>query len=253
MDFPLMSAPEGSDLDGSGCPSESLAEALAHVAHAMGVDDVRYYLNGALMSVSEGRATFVATNGHVLAKAEMELPIPDGKVIMPRQFVYACIRALKISPRDVYIRILHGAVSARIGETSITARAIQGEFPDWRRVIPGYSNDGVTIPKAALLAVLAHAKFLATDDMRSISVSFSPGSAKFSVEDKGGEDMEDMIDIEYSGAPVTISLNIRYLHGATDATRGQNVDIGFGDAQSAVIISAVPRAANVAVIMPMRK
>lgn len=96
--------------------------------------DVRYYLKGIFVDLSEG--VMVATNGHMMGVYRITLPVAPVKFIIPRTL----LDRLKPSPLDVAIAVTRiderWRVELETDEGSLSDWAIDGQFPDWRRVMP---------------------------------------------------------------------------------------------------------------------
>lgn len=106
-------------------------------------DDRRYYLNGVCIDVRAHDAVAVATNGHILIAVAIELepsdddapPVP-GQYIINRPLLELMKPAYKDAPLSVSIDTTARAVTVNAGGPNTTAPLIDGQFPDWRRVVP---------------------------------------------------------------------------------------------------------------------
>lgn len=127
-------------------PSALLGTILSKVAFAISTEATRYYLNGVYMHIPSrsDTLTFVATDGHRLARYEMAAPagagaMPDAGVIIPHKTITELLRLVKRKgcPEDTMVTVTDTGVSFLIGEDELLeSKVIDGTFPDYQRVIP---------------------------------------------------------------------------------------------------------------------
>lgn len=123
--------------------------------------DIRYYLNGVLIEVSESRLFAVATTGTVLAAIRED----DCEGCAPAQFIIphhmlAKLKASKLNPlvAVTYDDESHAiTIDDTINGQTFTGRAIDGKFPDWRRVMPTSATGEAADFNPELLAVFSDA------------------------------------------------------------------------------------------------
>lgn len=136
QDFPRMEFAEGGPaiaLEAGG-----LAAALGRTAFAEETSEARYYLNGTCLAPVNGRLFAVATNGHVISEVELgDAPEGWGAAILPRRLTALLVRLLKGSDETLTIERDHGGERLRFswGDWCVTAKLVQGNFPDWRRAM----------------------------------------------------------------------------------------------------------------------
>ena len=120
-------------------PQKTLKQLLDRTAFAMAHQDVRYYLNGLLLELNDGKIRAVATDGHRLALFDIEhalnLDTPI-QIIVPRKGVQELIRLLEDSEEEAAIRISSNHIQIRLNSLQFTSKLIDGKFPDYSRVIP---------------------------------------------------------------------------------------------------------------------
>ncbi|MDY6842269.1 MAG: DNA polymerase III subunit beta, partial [Pseudomonadota bacterium] len=120
-------------------PQKELGRMLDATAFAMAQQDVRYYLNGLLLEVDKDHVRTVATDGHRLAMADLELATncPElRQVIVPRKGVLELARLLDDVETLVTLVIGDNHLRATVGSYTFTSKLIEGKFPDYNRVIP---------------------------------------------------------------------------------------------------------------------
>ena len=120
----------------------------------LGVDDIRYYLNGLYLETGENGARLVGSDGHQLAVAKLEGSFPTSSNII-RGSLVAAVKAKAKGPEKVTLAFNQGSqkykkgvfeareITLTFGELTTTAKELDGKFPDYRRVVPS-EVDGIT-------------------------------------------------------------------------------------------------------------
>lgn len=115
---------------------------LAALMLFAGQKDIRYYLNGIYVETVPEGAILTATNGHMIGAFLVEQDDLDvASAIVPNEMIAAL---LAIKPKgDATLTILaDGALSLRYEDTTFGGRAINGKYPEWRRVMPSATPSG---------------------------------------------------------------------------------------------------------------
>lgn len=136
QDFPRMEFADGGPV--LSMEARELATALGRTAFAEETSEARYYLNGTCLAPVDGRLFAVATNGHVISEVELS-DAPEGwdAAILPSRLTALLIRLLKDSDEALTVTRDRGGERLRFewGAWCVTAKLVQGNFPDWRRAM----------------------------------------------------------------------------------------------------------------------
>ena len=222
---------------------------------SMAQQDVRYYLNGLLMETDGKFLRAVATDGHRLAIAEMELK-DQGKnaqhqVIVPRKGVLELQRILG-TDGSIELAIGTNHVRAQIGEIRFTSKLIDGRFPEYGRVIPAHPARKVEADREILRAALQRTAILSNEKYRGIRLTARPDLLVVQAHNPEQEEAEDQVEVSYKGEEVEIGFNVNYLLDALGAIETDKVEIGLTDANSSCLIHAPGVTHTRYVVMPMR-
>jgi DNA polymerase III subunit beta len=221
---------------------------------SMAQQDVRYYLNGLLLE-SDGKALrAVATDGHRLALAEMEL---EGKARNPHQVIVprkGVLELQRILGTDGTIELAVGTnhIRAQIGEIRFTSKLIDGRFPEYGRVIPASPSKKVEADRETLRQALQRTAILSNEKYRGIRLTARPDLLTLQAHNPEQEEAEDQVEVSYKGEEVEIGFNVNYLLDALSAIDGDKVEIGLTDANSSCLIHAPGATHTRYVVMPMR-
>jgi DNA polymerase III subunit beta len=112
---------------------------LNRAEFSMAVQDIRYYLNGVLLSLDTNQIRVVATDGHRLSFASMKADMAEQptQVIIPRKTVLELTKLMSDSEDTVTITLAPNQVKFEFGAIEIISKVVEGNFPDYQKVIPG--------------------------------------------------------------------------------------------------------------------
>ncbi len=254
-DFPTI---EESDAGSSVTLEQGVLRRLLEKASiAMAQQDVRYYLNGVLLELTEGRVVAVATDGHRLAKVEQGVAGAEGfeerlQVIIPAKTVMELKRLLETSGHEVRVELSQRSLRAEIGDTKVTSKLVDGRYPDYERVIPKDLSRCAIIDRDLLRGALQRAAILSNEKYKGVRVTFEPGALRLQSQNPEKEEAEDEIGIEFSGEATTFGFNVAYILDVLNALDGDRVEVTFNDSSSSAIWRNEGVDSETFVIMPMR-
>ena len=222
---------------------------------SMAQQDVRYYLNGLLLETSAKMLRTVATDGHRLAMAEIELP-EGGKagqqVIIPRKGVLELQRILGGGDQILEIGIGSNHVRVQISDVRFTSKLIDGRFPDYGRVIPTNPPRVVSAVRDDLRHALQRAAILSNEKYRGIRFALKPNALLIQSHNPEQEEAEEELEVGYEGDELEIGFNVNYLMDALAAIDAQQVHIGLTDGNNSCLIRSAADTTTSFVVMPMR-
>ena len=182
--------------------------------------DRRPIFTGCQLEVEGKDVTFAATNVHRLAVKSEQLEEDAGqiRVIIPAKFLEEVTRTVSSEvPADIHVTCSYNQVSMSSGSIYMTARLIEGTFPDYRRVIPREENirTKVTLDAASFASAVDRASLIArTDQYNIVKLSFAQGLMRISSNSPEIGEAEETITAQVEGDDVTIAFNASYLMDA---------------------------------------
>ena len=233
-----------------------LSRVIGKTQFAMGQQDVRFFLNGLLMHLDGENLVAVATDGHRLALSATVFKTPvkkDCQVIVPRKAVQEMMRLLDHRDEEVVIRIGENHIQVGIGSLRLTAKLIDGSFPDYKRAIPGGGDQIARINREQLQQALHRLSILSDEKYRSVKAELSKESMKISARNPEQETAEEEMQADYQGSDLAIGFNVTYLLDVLSAISTEAVVFKLTDADAACLI--VPDQKDLKeqyVVMPMR-
>jgi DNA polymerase-3 subunit beta len=233
--------------------AKTLREMLVQTSFAVSHDETRYALNGVLFSLSGKEARLVATDGHRLAMSTRTLGEMGGSVtgIVPRKAITEITRVLGVG-EDVQIAITENQFVLQMPNFVMTARLIEGQFPNYEAVIPKSHPGRLAISRGALTSALRRVAVMAEERNKPVKFVLAPAALKLSASSPDLGEAEETIDIDYSGNEVTIGFNSRYILDAMAPVEKDQIVLEFKDGLSPGVIRSVEDEGYCCVIMPMR-
>jgi DNA polymerase-3 subunit beta len=254
-DFPAFQMP--SDVSGRvTIGAEALLGMLDRAAHAISIEETRYYLNGVFLELDgDAGLNAVATDGHRMAVVGASVASgatwPEHGVIVRRRAV-AALRALLAGLSDaVTITAAGTKIEFVTSAGTLRAKAIDGQFPAWRRVVPE-GGKPATFARAAMLAAFNRVSALSSRNHgHAIKVTMDRGEAVFRA--SVSSEWELWERVPFDGPDLTAEFGVNYLYmRQLLAQVGGDVTVHVTDGAFPLRVkdAADPRA--LVILMPMR-
>jgi DNA polymerase-3 subunit beta len=241
-------------------PVKEFKEMIHQTVFAVSDDETRYFMNGVFFKKEEDRIIMVATDGRRLAYVEkkIEVKVPDfsGIIIPPKVLSLLIKRAgdeglLGISITDKMIFI-------QFGFYKLSSVLIEGQFPNYQRVIPEKQEYFFTVNRLETLEALRRVSLLVEQKSRRVYMILSPGvlSVASNKEDQNDDgdigNAREEIPCKYEGEEVSIALNYRYIEEPFKVMTDDEISIHFTEAARAITIKPVPEKDFFHIVMPMQ-
>ena len=199
-------------------PALLLRELVRRTVFATDVESTRYALGGVMLEMEEDRITAVGTDGRRLAKMDGPAHAVGGhqsveaQTIVPTRAMQLLERAISADDAEIQLAARANDVLVKSPRATIFSRLVEGRFPKWRDVIPTWT-DGQTIELTVgpLFSALRQAAIVSRDESRGIDFTFGDGSLVLSGSTADVGDARVEIPISYSGSPITITLDHRFV------------------------------------------
>jgi DNA polymerase-3 subunit beta len=199
-------------------PQDKLKSLLRKTSFAISTDESRFVLNGIFMSLKDHKVTLVATDGRRLALAEEEVDIPSssqGECIVPSKAINELNRLLG-TKNDVEIKFTDNQAAFNLaGEngysTQIISKLIDGNYPNYRQVIPGEAKERITIVREELLQALRRAEIMTSEKSNSVKLSFGKNKLEITANTPEVGEARESIAINYKGTEMAIAFNPTYM------------------------------------------
>ncbi len=223
---------------------------LSAIEHCMANQDVRFYLNGMLFNLENGQLQMVASDGHRLGRASMEVESDQAlRCIVPRKAVQNIVKLFKTGSLELTLG--PGQIRIRDSAITLTSKTIDHRYPEFNKVDQDPRPYTAAITSEALASAIAAGKLNSDEKNQGIQIVFGPDKITATGHNRDGEESSAETDeLDYTGEPVTMAFNAQYPLEALSKTTGQ-IEIHIAENLSHIEIVPRDRPATW-IIMPMR-
>ena len=229
---------------------------LEKTQFCMAQQDVRYYLNGLLLDLSNKQLRAVATDGHRMAVAEMSLTQPtksEQQLIVPRKAVLEIIRFLNDDENvEVQLQLNPNHLRICLSGLVFTSKLIDGRYPDYTKVIPPNPRTRLLLERETLRETIGRVAILSNEKYRGIRLSLKNGSMRLTAHNPEHEEAQEELAVAYRGDEMEIGFNANYIMDATAALTTGEIELGLTDANSSCTLQSPGEKYPQYVVMPMR-
>jgi DNA polymerase-3 subunit beta len=238
--------------------SEKLTEMIDKTSFAVSLDETRYNINGFLFEKDGNITRMVTTDGHRLALVEEKNDLGIGtqeknSVLLPRKGMMEIRKLLEEECENgFFIGITEKSASVKRDSTIINIRLLEGEFPDYKKVIPEGNDKEVMIEKDLLLASLKRVSILSSDKIKGVNFKFVSSGLTLTASSPDIGDATEELEIEYSGEEIEIAFNARYMIDMLEAIAEEKIKIVLKNPLSPGLVNGDPLGNYTYIVMPMR-
>ena len=244
-----------------------LIKILENTAISMAEEDVRYFLNGMLLEATNNHLRAVATDGHRLTMRQIlhkNKQIDPIRVIVPREGISKIIKVLHEMktqttdniPQTIQIVFYNKSLVIICNTCTLTAKLLQGKYPDYTRVVPKKSDNVAIGNKIPFANAFSRASILFADKFKGVKFKFTNNKMTLLGRNSENDEIEDEVEVDYNGKDLDINLNIQYLIDFLNIiSSSENVRIVFSDAANGSVLlegEGDSSIEGVYVVMPMK-
>jgi DNA polymerase-3 subunit beta len=226
-DFPALQPPSGTRIV---VEAQQLAEAIGQVARAASRDEARPVLTGVLLEVSREGVTLVATDSYRLAVREVVATAGgEAKAIVPERAMTEAGRASQaIEKGEIELFVDESQVAFQLGALTLTSRLIEGEFPNYRQLLPEEYGNRLSVSRQQLTDAVRRVGLLARDTS-PVRLEFNALGVKLSSSSPDLGQAVEAVEARYEGEDLTAAFNPTYLADGLAAATGEAVRLEVRD------------------------
>lgn len=228
-----------------------LKEMLALTSFAVSFDETRYILNGILFKINKGVLILVSTDGKRLAIAERKLniePDVDLSIIVPIKTIHELNRNLK-EGGELSLVVGSNQALFDLGGVVIISRLIEGEFPDYKQVVPLVSENKMKIDRSQFLLAVKRAALLATPDYQAVKLEVFKNKLVISKSTPDVGEFHEELAAEYQGRELIIGFNPVYLMDILKNLSDEVINLELTDGEKPGVIRI---SGYIYIVLPMR-
>lgn len=236
---------------------EALREMIDRTAFAVSTDATRYLMNGVYLEpIEKNIMRMTATDGHRLAFMDAEIfqKMPELKrgVIIPRKGLSELRKFLDEADDTIGLAFERGYIFAHHNGSYLFIRLIEGEYPDYRQVIPKSTDRIVKVDKAGFFSALRRVSLLAHEKSKGVKFSINNGQLTIYSSNPDMGEAKEEIDVNYPGETISVGFNAKYMLDCLAVTPTENLELHLKDHLSPGILKGEGQPNHTYVIMPMR-
>lgn len=241
--------------------STLLKEMVDKTAFSISTDETKYNLNGIYFKIMQDEGTpllnLVATDGHRLAlikRAISAATVPELEkgVIFPRKGIVELKKIADEGSDNLLLGFMDNNAVVKKGETVVVMRLVDGDFPDYGRVIPQSNEYVAVIQRDTLLHALRRVAILSSEKSRGVKLFIRPGLLEISSSNPDFGDAREDMEIDYQGPELSIGFNARYMIDILQVIDDEKVALAVKDNLSPGLIKPDGDDQYLTVVMPMR-
>ncbi len=239
---------------------KDMVTALSQVVFAASTDETRPVLTGVLFIWGKDTLSLVATDGFRLSQKQIKLSVPVEfpRIILPKMILSEISRSgeedgeLFLDLKDKDKQAVFG-----IGDITLSSRLLEGEYPDFEKILPKSSAIKILCDKEEFLRTVKLASVFARDSANIVKIKVLKDLLKITAESGSSGSQETKIDakVDFSGessGPFEIAFNYRFLEDFLHSVSGEEVKMDFSDTDKAGLFTDTSDASYLHLIMPVR-
>ena len=238
-------------------PQETLKGMMKKTSFAVSTDESRYVLNGILITLKDHKMTMVATDGRRLALVDEEVDVGEeshGEFIVPAKAVNEINRLLQ-DKGEVEMRYTANQASFTLKDEKgssllIVTKLIEGNYPNYRQVIPAETKERVALVREEFLHALRRAEIMTSEKSNSVKLNFDKNRLEITANSPEVGEAKESLAVNYKGREMAIAFNPKYMIDPLNALSNDEVFLELIDELSPGVLKI--NGPFLYVVMPMR-
>jgi DNA polymerase-3 subunit beta len=252
-DFPSLPSPSADTR--VVLPAEAFVETVARVARSASRDETRPVLTGILMSASGQELRMVATDSYRLSVKETALESPlqgSLEANIPARALQELVRIAQSTPSEsVAVSVGQNQAVFEIGDVVLSSRLIDGQFPNYRQLLPETVEHELRLASAELTDVVRRISLLAQKNA-PLRLSFSEGTLKVSAQTPDVGEASEAIPVPFHGEAFEIGFNPEFLRDGLESVQAPEILIKLTSPLRPGLIESADGSGFVYLVMPIR-
>ena len=220
-DFPRL--PDFSDTQTFAVDREALIATIARVARAASRDEARPVLTGVLVQFAGDKLVMAATDSYRLAVKETTLSAsaPELEAIVPSRALQELAR-IAGDGEEIAVGVQENQVLFSTGDVWLTTRRIDGQFPNYRQLLPETFEHELVVPRGELLDVVRRAAVM-IQRATPLQLRFAEGEVTVVARTHEVGESQESMPVAYTGEPLEIGFNAEFLREGLESVEGDDV------------------------------
>ncbi len=222
-DFPRL--PDVDALESFAVDRGALLETVSQVSRSASRDESRPVLTGILVRFEAGKLVMAATDSYRLSVKEtvLERGAPDLEAIVPARALGELGR-FSVGAETLELGVQDNQIVFRTADTTLTTRRIDGQFPNYRQLLPESFEHEVTLPRAELLEVVRRTSVMAQRNS-PLRLRFAEGELVVSAQTQDVGESRESLPVAWTGEPLEIGFNAEFLREGLESVPSDEVTL----------------------------
>jgi DNA polymerase-3 subunit beta len=253
------------DLEGAhnfSMKQSELKDVLFRTSFAVSRDDNRFVLTGVFLSISNGRATFVGTDGKRLSRTFLPVDLDhsfSGDFVIPLKAIEETQKNLSSEDELAKVYLMSDKIAIQTSDATIITKLLTGDYPDINRVIPSSSENIISLHREELMTLLRQVSLFTGENNHAARFTFSNGELHLQANSMEVGEGKVSMPANYQGQKLEIAFNPTFFLDILRHSKGETVALGVSDPYNPGIISdqemnaaSTVEVSPLFVLMPMR-
>ena len=235
-------------------PQADLIEMIGQTIFAVSDDETRYFMNGVFLENIEGNIIMVATDGRRLSYIKKNTSgtiKPFSGVIIPPK-VLQLVSKQSSGEGTIQVAVTEKSIFFKFDNQTISSSLIEGQFPNYNRVIPESQSFEVIVKREELVEAVKRVSLLVENKSRRIFLNITNGMIELNSEESEIGVATEEIECAYEGNDTLIALNYSYLVDPLRVIENENIKLLFTESNKAITLQSAEESDYFHIVMPMQ-
>ena len=244
-------------------------KALSQVVFAVAINENRLELSGVLFNFNQNKLILAATDSYRLAEKKIDIKTnsknkEDQKIIIPAKTIQELIRILSgmreddgagAEEKEIKFYLSDNQILFTVGKIDLVSRVIEGQYPDYKQIIPATNKTRVIVNRAELTRAVKASALFSKTGINDLNLDFPRGKNEAVISAASGQTGENTVILkaETTGEDNGVVVNYRYLLDGLNNIDAENIGIEIVDANTPCILRAEKESDYFYIIMPIRQ
>ncbi len=252
-DFPTIPLIKGQEIV---IPNKKFIDGIKSVYYSSAVSEIKPEIGSVYIYLDDDMLVFVATDSFRLAekKVKIKQKLNFDNILIPFKNITEIIKIFDGIDNDLKINIQKNQISLSLENIYLTSRVVDGNFPDYKQIIPKIPTTKAIVLKQELLSSLKISN-LFSDKFNQIVLNIKPKDKKFEIESKNNDIGENisLVDGALSGEEVSANFNYKYVLDCFQSIEADSLSLELSGNNKAMIIRGVGDTSFLYLVMPMNR
>jgi len=263
-DFPLIPVVENTNFFEANI--EEFRKALSQVVFAVSTSESRMELTGVLFDFTKDKLILAATDSFRLAEKKIKINSSEKesqkKIIIPAKTLQELIRVLSSAGSEnledgnkIKFYLSDNQVMFKIGNTEMISRLIEGQYPDYKQIVPNDKQTSVIVSRSELVRAIKAASIFSKTGINDVNLDFPLGKNKMVISSTSSQmgDNVTELDAKISGKDNGVVINFRYLIDGLNNINSDNISIEIINNNTPCVLRTENDDSYFYIIMPIKQ